>query len=158
MKSNRWWPIAALAAICACSHRPNDYSAFADIEPEGWKYGKTFLFLPQVDDSLCHGTLTLAVRHTNAYPYANLYLEVVTQQPTPGGGVTFRTDTLNMTLADTSGRWLGKGLGTSFQRTDTLSRSFTLLNGSPIRVRHVMRDDLLPEVEQVGILFTADNQ
>lgn len=156
-KSYLLLPLLLLLPVAGCLHRPNDYSAFADIPDDGWPYGKTFLFLPQIEDSAACGSLAVAVRHTNAYPYANLILEVVAQQPDGNGGVAFRTDTLNITLADNSGHWLGRGLGTSFQLTDTLAARFTLLDGSPVRVRHIMRDDCLRHIEQVGIIFHASS-
>lgn len=139
--------------MSACSAPDNDYSAFSTVDPDGWKYGRTFVYRPEIADSLASGTLLVMARHSNDYPYRNLWLEVSYQQLHPDSTISFRRDTVNIPLADLYGNWLGTGLGTSFQATDTVSTDFQLISGAPIRVRHIMRQDLLPAIEQIGIIF-----
>lgn len=141
--------------MAACSRHQNDYAAFSDVDSDGWAYGHSFLYLPQTEDSVVQGSLMVAVRHTNDYPYRNLWLEVTSQAQTPDSAVAFRVDTLNMQLADPAGVWFGSGLGVSFQKSDTVVADFTLLSGAPIRVRHIMRAEKVPGLEQVGIIFKA---
>ena len=64
-------------------------------------------------------------------------------------------DTVNIPLSDRYGRWLGKGIGASFQTTDTVA---TLLHasGSEVRIRHMMRCDTLRGINQLGIFFVPD--
>lgn len=152
-------PLLMLTLVAgACSRHANDYSAFSTLPSQGWKYGSTLLYMPVTEDSIVCGTLSLIVRHSNLYPYRNLYLEVTSQQPSKGGQIEYRTDTLNIMLANELGEWLGHGSGVSFQRADTLSTHFTLLSGAPLRVRHIMRDPLVEGLEQIGFTFTANNQ
>lgn len=66
-------------------------------------------------------------------------------------------DTVSVELADIYGTWLGSGLGTSFQRRVTLNPAFTVADSARVRVRHVMRVDPVPELEQIGIIFTAED-
>ena len=150
--------LAAMAltalAVAACSRYANDYSQFGNIEPEGWAYTTFYVFTPEIEDSVTHGTLTLAVRHTNDYPYRNLYLEVSYWQADSCAA----RDTLNVQLADIYGNWLGGGLGTSFQKADTIHSNFQLLNHSTIKVRHVMRPDVVTGVEQIGLMFYQHEQ
>ncbi len=148
--------LTTLLATGACSRHANDYSAFSTIPPEGWKYGTALLYMPQTEDSIACGTLSIIVRHSNLYPYRNLYLEVTSQQPAPNGQITFRADTLNIMLANELGEWLGHGSGVTFQHADTLSSHFQLLSGAPLRVRHIMRDPLVEGIEQIGFTFTAN--
>ncbi|MDE6535604.1 MAG: gliding motility lipoprotein GldH [Muribaculaceae bacterium] len=139
--------------MSACSAPDNDYSAFSTVDPDGWAYGHTFVYRPEIADSVAHGTLRLMARHSNDYPYRNLWLEVSYQQLHADSTISFRRDTVNLTLADLYGNWLGTGLGTSFQATDTVSADFQLISGAPIRVRHIMRQDFVPAIEQIGIIF-----
>ena len=64
-------------------------------------------------------------------------------------------DTVDIPLSDRYGRWLGKGIGSSFQTTDTVA---TLLHasGSEVRIRHMMRCDTLRGINQLGIFFVPD--
>lgn len=145
--------LALMSALLftACSYRPNDFSDFRDIPPAGWNYVHPFTFTPHIQDSVATGTLVLAVRHTNEYPFRNLYVEVSYLTP---DSITHR-DTVNVMLADVYGNWLGSGLGTSFQKADTISRSFQLMDSTAITLRHVMRPDPVTGLEQIGLLFTA---
>jgi len=95
--------------------------------------------------------MILTVRHGNAYPYRNLWLEFTHMGPDS----IMRHDTLNIELADIYGRWHGSGLGTSFQYSDTISTNFMLYRDAGLKVRHIMRTDTLPAVEQIGLTFTA---
>ncbi len=156
-RNKRWAFSLGLAAcfgfLASCSAHDNDYSAFSAIDSEGWDYGRTYVYRPAIADSVADGTLRVAVRHTNDYPYRNLWLEVAYQVQAPDSTVSFRTDTVNMQLADVYGNWLGSGLGTSFQKADTVSTDFRLIPGAPVRVHHIMRVDRLEGLEQVGIIF-----
>jgi gliding motility-associated lipoprotein GldH len=136
--------VSIILCLGACALRHNDYSEFKDIDSEGWQYGDTLTFKPTITDSLADGKLMLAVRHSNAYQYANLWLEI--------------SYPMADTIADVYGRWYGKGLGVSFQKSDTLNRNFKLHRDTPIKLRHIMRVDTLSAIEQVGITFIANEQ
>lgn len=97
--------------------------------------------------------MILTVRHSNAYPYRNLWVEISHIDPDS----VLRHDTLNMELADIYGRWHGSGLGASFQYSDTLSRHFRLVRDFGLKIRHIMRVDTLPDIEQIGVAFISDD-
>ena len=147
--------LSILFALClgACVPGHNDYSEYADITSSGWAYSHPLTFIPTVADSTCSGTLILSVRHGNAYPYRNLWIEI----SHPGTDGMVRHDTVNIELADIYGRWYGSGLGTSFQYSDTVSREFRIFRDSGLKIRHIMRADTLPAIEQVGIAFISDD-
>lgn len=134
----------------ACVDHERYYGDFRSIDPEGWAYDSPVAFAPELRDSVVTGNLALSVRHTNRYPYSNIYVEV-----TVGDSTALRRDTFNIILADEFGRWFGRGIGTDFQLSDTLYRRLTLTAPATISVRHVMRNDLLPDIEQIGITFDA---
>lgn len=146
---------AALTLCAACSYNPNDYSCFSNINPdEGWKYGLTMIYMPEIADSITTGQLAVMVRHTNDYPFSNLWVELESQQ-NADGHITFRRDTFCIELADPYGNWYGTGLGTSFQKVDTVYADFELTNAAPLRLRHVMRPEHVKGIEQVGLIFNA---
>ncbi|MDE6756063.1 MAG: gliding motility lipoprotein GldH [Muribaculaceae bacterium] len=140
--------IAALTGLSGCRMGPNDYSCYHDIDPDGWRYGDTLRYNLDPRDSLITGDIVLSLRHTNDYIYSNIFLEVIVAD-----SLGSRCDTLAVTLADDFGRWYGRGIGTDYQVSDTVARRITLRRPVTIGVRHIMRDEVLTDIEQIGISF-----
>ena len=139
-------------AMAACSSPGNDYSEYRRIPSEGWLYGDTLVFVPQLADSVASGRLVAAVSHDSGFRYSELWLEIVTREPS--GAV--RRETVEFRLADGFGRWLGNGLGAHLQMSDTVVRPVTLVSGRPVKVRHIMRADTLRDLQKVGLFFLPD--
>lgn len=137
---------AALTFATGCSTTPPEFGSFVSVPAEGWAYGDTLSVEPQMTDSANCGRLSLSVRHTDAYAYRNLWLEVITPLAD-----TVQVDTVNVELADRFGKWYGTGVGVSFCVSDTLPGYYCLPRGSRIGVRHIMRLDTLQDIEQIGI-------
>lgn len=142
----------SIISLClgACAPGHNDYSDFHNIPTAGWAYNDTLTYIPTIGDSIASGMLVVALRHSNDYAYSNLWLEVVYEDATKP-----RRDTLNIRLADIYGRWHGSGFGARYQIADTLARDVTLTTSRPVRIRHIMRDDTLRGIDQVGVLFVT---
>ncbi len=140
--------ILLLLFTIACSSHHNNYSEFKNIPINGWIYGDTLTFLPEMPDSISYGDMLLAIRHNNNYAYRNLWLRLQYCN-----GDTTIVDTLNIELADTNSRWLGNGLGIDFQISNTIDSNFKLIKGNPIKLCHIMQLDTLRDIEQIGITF-----
>ena len=139
---------AVLLSIAGCSSPGNSYAEYRNLPREGWKYGDSLAFTPVHPDSLCRGRIVVGVRHDNDFPYSTLWLETTVEE-----GDRRLTDTLEIHLADRFGSWRGRGIGASFQMTDTVGRSFVHRSGTKVMVRHIMRTDTLRGLSQVGIFF-----
>lgn len=142
-----------LLCLGSCGPGHNDYSYFHNISSDGWKYGDTLSFNPDLHDSIVNGELNIVIRHSNAYAYSNLWLEI-----RHFNGIGTRVDTVNIEMADVYGRWYGNGLGSSFQYQLPVSHNITLYKGKPINIRHIMRVDKLEAIEQIGLLFTEQDK
>lgn len=118
-----------------------------DIPDYGWRYGDTLTYNCG-RDTLEIDTIALTIRHTSGYPYANLWLEMSYET-----GDTTGADTLNIALADEFGSWYGKGSGVLFQQTDTIIPRRPVNVASPVRLRHIMRTDTVPEIQQIGLTY-----
>ena len=139
-----------IAAACTTS---GEQSHFQYVGSQGWLYGDTVshhIELSDSTDSLVTGNIALAVRHTDAYDYSNLWVEVSYLDSD-----SLRRDTFDVRLADEYGRWLGTGIGVGFQKVDTLLRGVKVDPRHPLQVRHIMRTDTLPDIEQIGLIFVA---
>lgn len=139
--------IPFLAAACGTSgQQPGEFITLPDAK---WDYGHVLTFNSRADTLPGRvECMAIAVRHTNNYPYANLWLEL--SYGTTDG--TAASDTLDIRLADAYGRWLGKGSGPVMTLTDTVYPSATPAPGTPFRLRHIMRVETLEEIEQIGLI------
>jgi gliding motility-associated lipoprotein GldH len=72
-----------------------------------WNVKNQIRFTVEIPDLLTHYNMYLNVRNGTEYPYSNLFLFMNTTFP---DGVISR-DTIELTLADYDGRWLGTGMG-----------------------------------------------
>ena len=79
--------------------------------------------------------------------YSNLWLEIAVTS----GGKDISADTVNLTLCDPYGRWLGKGFGGSYQIEMPVARDIAIDSLTTLRVRHIMRSDTIIGIDQVGI-------
>lgn len=140
--------IICAAIISGCTG--DEKSVFHNIDTDGWIYGDTLNFqVADADSTLLQtGNLMVVVRHSNAYEFSNLWLNV--RYFTAD---TFVNDTVNVRLADDFGNWYGKGMGVSYQYTDTVARHVTVDVSRPIKVWHIMRADTIKDIEQIGVIF-----
>lgn len=104
-----------------------------------------------IKDTTSRYNIYIVLRHTDAYHFRNIWLNIHTQSPT---GVS-KSQPLDLQLADDQKGWLGSGMDdiyehrimiTSPQRPESLSAGtyhFTL--------EHIMREDPLANVMNVGI-------
>lgn len=138
--------LTAAGVLSACVATDGYHGDFRNISPAGWDYNDKITFIPHLNDSVFEGALAVAIRHTNDYLYSNIYLEVAVKD-----SLGQRRDTFNVALADEFGRWYGRGIGTDYQLSDTVYPSIRLHSPAMITVRHIMRCDLLPDIQQIGI-------
>lgn len=126
-----------MAAACVPSDGFNA-GDYVMLPQEGWPYGDTVSLNANAGASL-------ALRHSDRYPYRNLWLELT---QTVDSAVTLR-DTVNVELCDIHGQWHGKGFGDTRQ---LVVRTPHKLNDGTVAVRHIMRVDTLKGIEQIGIV------
>ena len=152
-----------LAMLAACSHFAPDEadgscSAFSTFGDRGWRYFDTLtLAADSTADSIRHGALILNLRHSTAYPWRNIWLELSYPDGTDSSA-TMARDTFDIVLADRYGRWRGSGMGSSLQLSDTLHTRFAMRRGQRVSLRHIMRTDTLPAIERAGLIFQAEQR
>ena len=91
------------------------------------------------------------LRHTEAYPYSNLY--VLMQLDFPNGKKS--VDTLECILADRRGKWAGRTIGDLVDhriglRSNNDTVLFHLKGNYKVTITQAMREDPLNEVMDVG--------
>lgn len=83
------------------------YETNKSIESNGWSRLDTACFEVDISDTLTMHNFYINLRHSTAYKFSNIFLFFHTTFP--GGQVT--SDTLQILLADNSGKWIGTGMG-----------------------------------------------
>jgi len=134
-----------LTAACGSE---NETSKYWNLGGDGWRYADTLVYDV---DTTATADIAVVVRHATNYEYSNLWLELSYSTLDDSA----RTDTFNVILADDFGRWHGHGIGVGMQYADTLLRGVHLQDSTSLRLRHIMRADTLPGIEQVGIVLIS---
>lgn len=123
----------ALGFVSSCGNRPYA-SKSVSFEDESWYQDSVISLNVTIEDTTVYYQFRYQIRHSNDYPYQNLYLFPTVQSE----GMDPFNDTLNLPLAENNGKWLGKGIG-SLKTVDT---SYFLKKHSPFpRREKVLKDD-----------------
>ncbi len=148
-KKNKIILLLSLILLTACDS-DTMYHSFLHVSKEGWKKSDTLTFKAPITDSLATYRISVEVRNRIDYPYRNLCLFIShnTQDST-----VFVTDTIQYSLADESGKWLGTGVGNLYQ---SVCSSYTFIaprrSGNLIfKLSHGMKDNVLIGINDVGI-------
>lgn len=120
-----------------------------DIQKGAWNKTQGVRFDVPVVDTINGYNLYLEIRNANDYPYSNLFLFVTTHSPNKA----IKKDTLEITLADDKGKWLGKGLG-GIRSNEIMFKNnirFPVAGYYKVEVNQGMRDDVLKGIIDVGL-------
>ena len=96
--------IASLLISCDSNRL---YEKNISIDNDMWSLEQILNFDFENTDTISDVNLILNIRHSNNYPFSNLWVFINTLSPS---GVK-QVDTLETTLSQKDGKWLGDGLG-----------------------------------------------
>lgn len=121
------------------------------IPRNAWAYNYKPTFNFEITDTTVGYQPYFLIQHTQAYPYSNLWIWVYIN--TPQDTIT-RKARINITLAEPSGKWLGRGMGEIWEQRmrmdfgDTIN--FNRKGAYKISMEQDMRINPLPEILHVG--------
>ena len=128
------------------------YQKVETVPQNAWSYNFKPKFTFEITDTTAGYETYFIIRHTQAYPFSNLWLWLYIKTP---GDSTVRRERVNVPLAQSNGKWLGNGMGELFQqqlRLNLDSVSFKKPGTYQITVEQNMRVNPLPEVLNVGMM------
>ena len=106
--SAKWLiPFFAITAFLSSCNQNQVFDEVVSLPADGWSATDTLWFNAAILDTSAVYDVFLHIRNEKTYNYSNLWLFMETIAP---NGRTLR-DTLEITLADDEGNWLGKGIG-----------------------------------------------
>ena len=142
--------IALAVSFTSCR---NDivYSRFSPISSEKWQMDSVVRFDYTIEDAQAAYQLVIHVRHTERYPYQNMWLFVNNNH---------RIDTIEFYLADDRGQWLGDRHYGFIEMPVLLEENYHFPDTGTYRmtVQHGMRDSLLRGVSDIGVEIRRNGQ
>ncbi len=136
-----------LTLISACD-KNRVFEAYKEIPQSGWHKDSLVVFTIPVTDTLQNYNLYINVRNDIEYNYSNLWLFIEITQP----GEIAITDTLDLLLADPTGKWMGEGFG-GIKTRQVIYKSgvyFPVSGEYKINIQHGMREELLERITDIG--------
>lgn len=140
--------ILALAAVTSACNKNITYSSYHTFENNEWFAKDKAVFEVDVTDTQSLNSISLMVRHADAYPFSNLILFVNTTYP--DGKIL--TDTMEVILATRKGEWQGSGAGDIFDLKVPIKKNvrFALPGKYVFSFEQAMRVDPLPMMMDFG--------
>ncbi len=148
--------ILLVICIVSCSHgRHTVYSQFVDIPSDGWAENEYCEFVTAEADSTLFADaagrydVILAVRHSDAYPFTDLYLSLSSSPDCK------LPQELHLNLASGAGKWLGPGSHGIYTFTDTIATGVTLSPALRLKVSQAMNRPILPGILNIGLIINS---
>ena len=153
MKSIRF--VLLLAFLTACD-RTVVFEKNIVIPDNKWEIKNSVALDVEIKDTTSLNNIYINIRNAGGYPYSNLYLFMNTT--TPNGEES--RDTVELTLADTQGRWLGDGSGDIWDNRILLKRNFRFPHKGTyhFELQQAMRINPLPQIMDVGMRIEKAEQ
>ena len=145
----RFRPIAALLALGMClmtsCRQDIIYSRFVPVPSAEWSCDMIPQFDYTVTDKDAAYRMVIYVRHTERYPYQNMWLFVSDN--------TGHSDTIEFYMADDRGQWLGDSHHGFIEMPVLLEDNchFPDTGAYSLTIQHGMRDSLLRGVTDIGL-------
>ena len=138
-----------LILFSSCSKEKIIFEKNYDIAQHQWLYKDSLSFSFDVKDTTAAYDIELTIKHDNSYPFQNLYITISTVFPNDARVL----QTLNLDLADNTGKWDGKisGSKTIFKTNIKSDAFFSALGKYTITLSQFTRQDTLSGVESVGL-------
>ena len=140
--------LSLIAGLISCD-RKRVFESYKELDSKGWNKDSIVVFNVAITDTIKNHNLLVNIRNKGTYPYSNIYLFMTIGAPDG----TSRTDTVEFTLAEPSGRWKGSGIG-GLHDNQILYRnsvSFPKKGIYKFEIKQGMRDNVLPGIRDVGI-------
>jgi gliding motility-associated lipoprotein GldH len=125
------------------------FEKFESFPKNEWHVSKQPTFSFEVKDTTARYYIYFVIRHTDAYKYNNIWVNISTQSPS---GIK-QTQLVNLKLADNTKGWLGVGMDDIFDSRIKITNSPVALKAGVYNftIAQAMRDEPLAAVLSAGI-------
>jgi gliding motility-associated lipoprotein GldH len=146
--------ISFILTLFACGNM-SVYEKNEAIDNSTWSSKNIIRFEYYANDTASEKNIQINLRHTGLYKYNNIFLFITTVGP-DGKSIV---DTSEFTIANTSGKWLGSGIGDMYDLRLLFKQNVRFSQNGKylILIQHGMRDINLKEIADVGISIEDSN-
>lgn len=133
---------------CSCE-KLDTFQKNKPIPDKAWTYQYHPSFEVNITDTAALYNIYVTLRHTNAYPFSNLWLMISLQGPRD----SVKTNRVELPLADASGKWLGSGMDDIYDHRIPIQQNarFDTTGTYRFTFEQNMRINPLPDVLSVGL-------
>ena len=141
--------ITCVAFMTSCKHDVF-YSQFHSIPSNNWHVDSIMHFDYTIADTTMDYSMQIYIRHTERYPYQNIWLFV---------GDSASRDSMNVFLADDRGKWYGDSNNGFIEVVVPFGNHLHFVDTGTyhLAIQHGMRDSLLRGVTEVGLEIKTGN-
>jgi len=146
--------VLALLALAACDTDVY-YEKNIHIESAQWNQDSALVFDVNITDSIESFDFYLNIRHNNDYEFRNLFLFIHTYYPNS----QYTSDTIEILMADASGKWYGEGFGDLKEVSILLKKGvyFPFPGNYKFNIEQAMRRENLVGIEDFGLRIELAN-
>ena len=143
-----------MAGTFSCDQK-RIFESYYELDKKGWHKDSVVVFNVQLTDTIKNNNLYVNIRNKGTYAYNNLWLFLTIGSP----GGALRTDTVEFTLAEPSGKWKGSGVGGLHDNHILYKQSvyFPHKGNYTFSIKQGMRDNVLEGIRDVGIRIEKAN-
>jgi gliding motility-associated lipoprotein GldH len=153
--NNKRWPMpwVALLLCGACLYGCQPIAVYEKntaIANQAWLSSQTATGSFEVNDTAANYRMYLVMRHTDTYPYENIWLRIGLQAP----GDSIRYERYNVSLVKDGQGWEGTGMNDIWEVRKPLQAPPGLFGKKGtwrFSIAHLMRNDPLPAVLSAGL-------
>lgn len=144
----------AMVFFASCGLTPSpQFQKVYNLPKASWETKFNPEFIINIDDTAAAYQIFLLIRHTDAYPFSNIWIGMDSQSP---GDSSWAHARVEVPLAAPSGQWLGRGAGELWEQRVPINSPdqpafFPKTGTYKIRLKHEMRRNPLPEILTVGL-------
>ena len=144
----RYFILILLAFLYSCDKKVV-FDKNISIPDYKWDMNNILRLETEINDTISPHNIYINVRNGSGYEYSNLFLFMTTI--TPRGQVAH--DTLELTLADVRGKWLGNGSGDVWDNRILFKRDYKFPEAGlwHFELQQAMRINPLPQVMDAGM-------
>jgi gliding motility-associated lipoprotein GldH len=147
------WKLGLICLLGLASCAPSGvFEKAISFSNSKWHHTNQPSFQFAITDTLAPYKIFLYLRHTDAYPYSNIWLNIYTQVP---GNTKPLSSRIELPLANDEGKWYAQGMNEIREHKIPLNGNGTVHFNKTglyeIQLEQIMRTDPLPEVLSAGI-------
>ncbi len=146
--------LLAVVFLSACEPSSSVFQQQEAIPQTRWQSAFKPVFYFDISDSLATYNLFFLIRHTEAYPFSNIWLRFSIKGP---HDTVAKSQQIEIPLAQDNGRWYGRNMNEIWEQRMPIATGkgpnilFPKTGRYKIQLEHLMRTNPLPEVLNIGL-------